>query len=383
MGYVNFVNALCFFWVMIMNNLSAEYYYFPKPQGRFSVGTMLFEFVDYARHDPLKTGVEKERRLVVQVWYPSSVQHDKDIETAAYPEEMIVMLKRKFAHMIEDSARMKDCFERLHDIRTYALPNAPLAPDIGKIPVVFFNHGYATTRGAYTSLCEDLASHGYVVVGTVHTFISPVNYYLDGTRIDFLVPRSDMLYSVYCDDIDFVVKQIRSGGLGTLGDLCDFERIGMIGHSLGGMVAWNLVQREPWIKAGISLDGPPYHYDLSQGATKPFMLVRAPGFYAMFADYDLQMLGNRKNIPDASEDKQQALKEKFEAFCAASSAQVQEVVVQGAAHSTFSDAAVLTPLLKKMFAMDDVDLSAGSIDGVEAIEYIRHQLVSFLDVHVK
>lgn len=383
MGYVNFVNALCFFWVMIMNNLNAEYYYFPKPQGQFSVGTQLFEFVDHARHDPLKTGVEKERRLVVQVWHPSSVTHDTHVATAAYPEEMIVMLKRKFAHMIEDSERMKYCFDRLHDIKTYAVPNAPCASAIGKVPVVFFNHGYATTRGAYTSLCEDLASHGYVVVGTVHAFISPVNYYLDGTRIDFLAPRSEMLYSVYCDDIDFIIKQIRSGGLGALGDLCDFERIGMIGHSLGGMVAWNLVQRESWIKAGISLDGPPYHYDLSQGAHKPFMLVRAPGFYAMFADYDLQMLGNRKNIPDASEEMQQAFKGKITAFYAASSAKVREIVVPGAAHSTFSDAAVLTPLLKKMFAMDDVDLAAGSIDGFEAIEYIRNQLVPFLDLYVK
>jgi platelet-activating factor acetylhydrolase len=52
----------------------------------------------------------------------------------------------------------------------WAVENAPPAP-IDELPAVVFSHGLGGIRTTYSSVCSDLASHGYVVAAIEHRYI--------------------------------------------------------------------------------------------------------------------------------------------------------------------------------------------------------------------
>ncbi len=54
-------------------------------------------------------------------------------------------------------------------IRTWARNDAKILP--GNYPLVIFGHGFGMNPTHYTSLCEEIASHGYVE-GIQHNFFS-------------------------------------------------------------------------------------------------------------------------------------------------------------------------------------------------------------------
>jgi alpha-beta hydrolase superfamily lysophospholipase len=54
-------------------------------------------------------------------------------------------------------------------IRTHALVDAPIQHGFERLRVVFFSHGLYGIPEIYTTLCEDAASHGFVVVAMRHT----------------------------------------------------------------------------------------------------------------------------------------------------------------------------------------------------------------------
>ena len=63
---------------------------------------------------------------------------------------------------------------------SHSAPNAPAAP--GRYPVLVFNHGFGSFQKQSTSLLEELASHGYVVLSVGHAAESLVVQRSDGTR---------------------------------------------------------------------------------------------------------------------------------------------------------------------------------------------------------
>ena len=61
---------------------------------------------------------------------------------------------------------------------------APLMPPVnsGKHPVAIFSHGLYGNRNAYSTLCGDLASHGFVVASIEHRDGSAVHSHVGGRR---------------------------------------------------------------------------------------------------------------------------------------------------------------------------------------------------------
>jgi len=46
--------------------------------------------------------------------------------------------------------------------------NADVQQEGGKLPVIVFSHGLGTSRFFYSSVCMELASHGFVVAAVEH-----------------------------------------------------------------------------------------------------------------------------------------------------------------------------------------------------------------------
>ena len=55
-------------------------------------------------------------------------------------------------------------------VRTNARRNARPLEGLGGYPAIVFSPGYGVPHALYTSLFEDLASHGFVVIALDHTY---------------------------------------------------------------------------------------------------------------------------------------------------------------------------------------------------------------------
>jgi platelet-activating factor acetylhydrolase len=53
-------------------------------------------------------------------------------------------------------------------LRLWAVEDAPVAESPPKLPVIVFSHGIGGIRTTYSSICTDLASHGFVVAAIEH-----------------------------------------------------------------------------------------------------------------------------------------------------------------------------------------------------------------------
>ena len=108
---------------------------------------------DPARREPQQA--KQPRSLVIQLWYPTAATG----RPAAY-------LSPAVARFIAKSNGVAPAL--LQGVKLDATANAAPLQRRGGWPVVLFSPGFGVERGLYTSLTEDLASHGYVVVAIDH-----------------------------------------------------------------------------------------------------------------------------------------------------------------------------------------------------------------------
>jgi predicted dienelactone hydrolase len=141
----------------------------------------------------------------------------------------------------------------------------------------------------FTTLAEDLASHGYVVVGfdapyrtcvvvlpdnrvvTRRAADNPEN--LPADQAERLINR---LLPMWTSDTKFVVsrlEQLNADSSGKFAGRLDLQRLGMFGHSFGGATALQFCHDDSRCKAGIDMDGAPYGSVVQEGLKQPFMLM--------------------------------------------------------------------------------------------------------------
>jgi dienelactone hydrolase len=120
-----------------------------------------------------------------------------------------------------------------------------------------------------TSQCEDLASHGYIVVAIDHTYASAGTIFPDhivsakeATTNFNVVEPAEIITQIMADDSSFVIDQLTEMNEGkpdtNFKNRLDLDKIGAIGHSVGGAVAYNLAINDRRVKAAIDLDGVVY-----------------------------------------------------------------------------------------------------------------------------
>ena len=160
----------------------------------------------------------------------------------------------------------------LSRVRTHSLPNVPLSLREPAYPIVLIRAGLAAQTAAYTSLAEDLASHGYVVVGMDAPYRTIVTVLPDGSVTERL-PEKDAdrftgpqqqevairLVSEWSSDLSVAVDHLAglnaSDPAGRFQGRLDMQRVGILGHSLGGATALQFCHDDLRCRAGIDLDG--------------------------------------------------------------------------------------------------------------------------------
>ena len=247
----------------------------PAPSGRYPVGTASLHLIDRSRPNPWAVS-PSYRELMVSVWYPAR-------DTRRYPRAP-QMLPAAAAHFGSKDGAAAQLYGVPPGTVNWAATltgghtGAPAARG-GLYPVVLYSPGAGEPRTWGTTLVQDLASRGYVVVTMDPTYDSSEVEFPGGrvvtSTLAAQLPQAQQrgtlaalareIVDVRVADTRFVLDQLtalaRGGHPGHvalpvgLARRLDLRRVGMFGVSAGGFTAAQAMAEDTRIKAGIDLDG--------------------------------------------------------------------------------------------------------------------------------
>ena len=288
------------------------------------------------------------------LWYPAATAAPAD---AYLPEAIRTQWERARPGFINFLTA------DLSKVRAHSAPDVALSAAQARYPVVMLGGGGSGTSGlSFSTLAEDLASHGYVVASVDGA--AGRNPELCEGRADEeecatevmtpLVARIgralDALRDLSTDDTRFK-------------DKLDLARVGIVGHSFGGAQAAQFCSQDPRCAAGIDIDGRLFGSVVQVGLSVPFMFL--------LSDH-----GTLKDPVD------RRITEQIQGVYDRQPPDLRmRAVIRGAHHFTFSDdgallkSAVFRGLLRLLGRLH--------LDGRRQVEVTAHALHTFFDAHLK
>ncbi|MEV5510647.1 alpha/beta hydrolase family protein [Streptomyces orinoci] len=358
----------------------------PEPTGPYAVGTTTRQFTDLARKDPWHPELG-HRQVAVSFWYPA-------VRGAANGPAVPQMRRDAAVHFGSKDGAAHFNYEvpagavDWTATRTHAHRDAPPAKGTGPRPVVLYSAGLGDPRTWNTTLVEELASRGYVVVTIDHTYDSSEVALADGKLAASVLPGyagkpgTDVgallrkTVKARVDDTCFVLDRLDDRAVRRqlppgLGAALDLRHIGMVGQSAGGFTALQTMHDDRRIKAAVNMDGTLAFprpdgkgVELSEvareGVDRPFLLMGTES--ADSGPYQRQP--DWKSLWDHSRGWR------------------GDVTLAGSRHGAYTDAASLLPQAAARGAVDwgTVRKDVGSVRGGQtALAFMRNQVAAFFD----
>lgn len=285
----------------------------PAPTGPFAVGRSTFDWIDEATVDSLAPVPGAKRELLVWIWFPSTAQSLEAISDYV-PAELrrkadsatTPMLSKLFTLLTRDVTK----------VHGHVVNNAILSPGQPSYPVVIMRTGASQPVVNYSTLAEDLASHGYVVVGFDAPYRTQRVAFPDGR----VMTRTPVNNPEFCESLaqarqDSCMKRLLSAWTADIGFTLDrlaklnadqdspfrarldLSRVGVFGHSLGGATTAQFCHDDSRCTAAIDLDGQPFGSVVQEGMKQPFMFVVSDQVHGTDPE-TRQILANIQSIYD-------------------------------------------------------------------------------------
>jgi dienelactone hydrolase len=346
----------------------------PVPTGPFAVGRAIFDWTDDANPDKLAPVPGTKRELLVWIWYPATAgllgavddYMPSQMRAAAEPGGLLGFLTRD-----------------LSKVHGHSLRDSDVSPEQRSYPVVILRAGASAEVWNYSTLAEDLASHGYVVVGFDAPYRTFAVVFPDG-RVVRRLPENNpelclektgqerehcanRLLTAWSADMAFVLDRLEklnaSDASGKFTGRLDMTRIGVFGHSFGGAAALQFCHEDHRCKAGIDVDGAPHGSVIQTGIDRPFMFLLSDHSHEPGAESDL-IGANIQSIYDRLPTDGRL-----------------RIEIRGANHFLFSDDGGLlkSHIVLRMLRL----LGVVGIDGRRQLVVTAYCLRSFFDAHVK
>lgn len=261
-----------------------------------------------------------------------------------------------------------------------------------KYPLVVFSHGAFGFSGSNYSTFVELASNGYVVASIGHTnhafytmdengklTIADPEFIKTATEISAMhdTMHEEEIYNITkgwmalrTADESFVIDQILSACKAEQNDplftAINPDKIGLMGHSLGGASSAQIGRERSDIDAVIVLDGTMLGEEIAfeNGSV---VMNDTPYPIPLLNIYAEDHYSNAKEFAGDAYNNFHATKN---AVCA------YETVFQNAGHLNFTDLPLFSPTLAKM-------LGVGTVDARDCIETTNQVVLSFFDSYLK
>jgi hypothetical protein len=145
----------------------------PLENRRLVACHMSIKLTDEKRLEAYSTEKKDKRELVVWIWYP--VIPISDSKPAIYlPDKWS---EADFVYGMKLGTTNFGC---------HSFENAPVDSSNSTYPIIIFSQaGFSVL--SYSAIIEEIASHGYIVVGINHTYDAPVTVLSDGRVIPLVL----------------------------------------------------------------------------------------------------------------------------------------------------------------------------------------------------
>jgi len=309
----------------------------PTPTGSFALGRAVDHWQDQT----------------LWMWYPAATAAPSD---DYLPEPIRRQWQRERPGFINFLTR------DLAAVRGHSARDVAVSAVESAYPIVIFRGGGAGSALSYSSIEEDLASQGYVVVGLEMPVTSNPEL-CDGrpdaeacatsvmTPIIAGIGRAlDRLQTLAVDDARFRGK-------------IDLTRVGLVGHSFGGAQAMQFCSEDSRCKAGINIDGRPFGSVIQTGIHVPFMTLLS-NHTGEDDPVSRQILSQLQSIFDRQPPESRV-----------------SATIRGAAHFTFSDDGAL--LKSGLFRLILRVMGRLHIAGRRQVEVTAYGVRTFLNAHLR
>ncbi|KAK6008519.1 hypothetical protein QM012_000422 [Aureobasidium pullulans] len=311
----------------------------PRPNGTYSVGTQITEFVDDSR---FINGTH--RRIMTTSFFPTGYHSDclpyltpympkltADYNAVSYSQLLGATIPNATLEQLQLQVCNTTCSDKRLGHRTW--------------PLTLFSPGLGASRQLYNALAEQLAAMGYIVVTVDTPLQAGIVEYTDGSVLlgNWTELSSNAQFdSALSDRVKDVilVKNKLLIGVGLPSSVKpDPNRVAAWGHSFGGAAAAQVSLEDPSFKAGINFDGTLYGSVVTSGIKQPFLIFTHAG----------------ELLPETISSWQSFLQ-------ASSRFDKLELRLNGSVHNTFSDAPLLADLAG-IAELPGVDAALGQLNG--------------------
>ena len=353
----------------------------PEPRGSFNVGTELI-YVKTEREELITQDSSDKREMLYKIWYPSEAKVS-NLESEPYVD------KGSRAGFATKYGLPPAALNYLDYVKTNVYSGIPVAK--GKFPVLLFSHGYGSKATGYYALLAELASQGYIIINMNHTYESLGVTFPDG-RVKYFdydyqkkisseaMKTIEPIRAAFRDGLNYeqrhpivreAIKDYFEGRIqdrwaedmittidlledwnakGLLKHKLDLNRIGVLGHSVGGGSAGNLAMKDKRIKAAANLDGIQWGTMIDSTYHIPYLYISA-------------------DWPADHEDLNSHI------FINKSSDYFYESKLLDSGHPNFMDIPFMIPVSSLA--------GTGKIDPYLAMEIVTMTVTSFFDRHLK
>jgi predicted dienelactone hydrolase len=257
----------------------------PTPSGSYRVGRATYVWTDETRLNPYAPVADTKQDLAVWIWYPTAPSPSTR-KSEYLPEYWIRALERH-----EGFTLGKLLSRDLTRVETNSWTDAEISDEQAMYPVVILRAGGGALSSDYSTIAEDLASHGYVIVSFDAPYRTVITAFPDGRvairaaggDFDRALPSSatqhlaTQLMNVWIADLKFVLDQLQelnaNDPAGRFKGRFDMRKVGVVGHSLGGATAAQFCHDDPRCAAGIDIDGMPFGNVIRDGLHQPFFFL--------------------------------------------------------------------------------------------------------------
>lgn len=349
----------------------------PTPTGPFSVGRAIYDWTDDQSLDTLAPIPGTKRELLVWIWYPAAFTQ------SATTDDYMPPALRTTIERWRGSLLTNFLTRDLSKVRTHSVRDATVAPQQPTFPVVIMRAGASLEVVNYSTLAEDLASHGYVVVGLDAPYRTGVVVFPDGREMNRAPENNpelclekkgpeqllcaNKILSAWTADIAFTLDRLArldsSDPSGKFTGRLDMTRVGIFGHSFGGAQAAQFCSQDARCKASVDVDGAPVGSVIRSGMRQPFMFLLSMQVESSDAE-STQVEADIQSIYDHLPPDGRLL-----------------VEIRGANHFTFTDDGAL---LKSGVVRGALRFfGVLGIDGSRQLAITSYCLRSFFDVYLK